>query len=160
MKVFKFGGASVNSTSAVRNMAAIVKKNLGHPLMIVVSAMGKTTNRLEQLVPGVRPKAEHPAPAGQNSAGLPPSDYPRTLRRPQPSGLSRLRPTFRPIVATMCPKAHQLQLRLRPDGVLRRAHLHHHHQPLPQLHRAGEPVGGRAPNHLHQPELPRGHRRL
>lgn len=60
MKVFKFGGASVNSTSAVRNMAAIVKKNLGHPLMIVVSAMGKTTNRLEQLVPGVRPKAEHP----------------------------------------------------------------------------------------------------
>ena len=28
MKVFKFGGASVNSTSAVRNMAAIVKKIL------------------------------------------------------------------------------------------------------------------------------------
>lgn len=60
MKIFKFGGASVNSTAAVRNMAAIVKKYYGQPLVIVVSAMGKTTNRLEQLVPGVRPLAEHP----------------------------------------------------------------------------------------------------
>ena len=60
MKVFKFGGASVNSTAAVRNMASIVKKYYGEPLVVVVSAMGKTTNRLEQLVPGVRPKEEHP----------------------------------------------------------------------------------------------------
>lgn len=61
MKIFKFGGASVNSASAVRNMASIVKQYYGNPLVIVVSAMGKTTNRLEQLVPGVRPLAEHPA---------------------------------------------------------------------------------------------------
>ncbi|MCQ2260514.1 MAG: aspartate kinase [Bacteroidales bacterium] len=61
MRVFKFGGASVNSTAAVRNMAAIVKEHGQGPLVIVVSAMGKTTNRLEQLVPGVRPCAEHPA---------------------------------------------------------------------------------------------------
>lgn len=61
MRVYKFGGASVNNTSAVRNMADIVKRCYGHPLVIVVSAMGKTTNRLEQLVPGVRPLAEHPA---------------------------------------------------------------------------------------------------
>lgn len=60
MKIFKFGGASVNSAAAVRNMAAIVKRYYGEPLTIVISAMGKTTNRLEQLVPGVRPKAEHP----------------------------------------------------------------------------------------------------
>lgn len=60
MKVFKFGGASVNSTMAVRNMARIVKMYAGQPLIVVVSAMGKTTNRLEQLVPGVRPAAEHP----------------------------------------------------------------------------------------------------
>lgn len=60
MKVFKFGGASVNSTAAVHNMASIVKKYYGEPLVVVVSAMGKTTNRLEQLVPGVRPKEEHP----------------------------------------------------------------------------------------------------
>lgn len=60
MKIFKFGGASVNSTAAVRNMADIVKQHYGEPLVVVVSAMGKTTNRLEQLVPGVRPAAEHP----------------------------------------------------------------------------------------------------
>ncbi len=60
MKVFKFGGASVNKASAVRNMAAIVKQHYGQPLVVVVSAMGKTTNHLEQLVPGVRPAEEHP----------------------------------------------------------------------------------------------------
>ena len=61
MKVFKFGGASVNSAAAVRNMATIVGAYNGEPLVVVVSAMGKTTNMLEQLVPGVRPAEEHPA---------------------------------------------------------------------------------------------------
>ena len=58
MKVFKFGGASVNSADAVRNMAQIVKSEIGgrksdfqQPLVVVVSAMGKTTNLLEKLVP-------------------------------------------------------------------------------------------------------------
>lgn len=60
MKVFKFGGASVNSASAVRNMAAIVSNHCDDNLVIVVSAMGKTTNMLEQLVPGVHPPTEHP----------------------------------------------------------------------------------------------------
>ena len=55
MKVFKFGGASVNSADAVRNMAHIVQSHLepDEPLVVVVSAMGKTTNLLEKLVPGV-----------------------------------------------------------------------------------------------------------
>ena len=54
MKVFKFGGASVNSADAVRNMAHIVQNNLeSTPLVVVVSAMGKTTNLLEKLVPGI-----------------------------------------------------------------------------------------------------------
>ena len=62
MKVFKFGGASVNSASAVRNMANIVHRHLGDStLVVVVSAMGKTTNMLEKLVPGVNPPAQHPA---------------------------------------------------------------------------------------------------
>ena len=51
MKVFKFGGASVNSASAVKNMAHIVEQHYGEPLLVVVSAMGKTTNLLEKLVP-------------------------------------------------------------------------------------------------------------
>ena len=54
MKVFKFGGASVNSADAVRNMAQIVQTHLEkEPLVVVVSAMGKTTNLLEKLVPGI-----------------------------------------------------------------------------------------------------------
>lgn len=53
MKVFKFGGASVNSAQAVENMSSIVRMYYGEPLIVVVSAMGKTTNRLEQMVPGV-----------------------------------------------------------------------------------------------------------
>lgn len=54
MKVFKFGGASVNSADAVRNMAQIVQRHLeSETLVVVVSAMGKTTNLLEKLVPGV-----------------------------------------------------------------------------------------------------------
>lgn len=61
MKVFKFGGASVNSADAVRNMAQIVQKHLeSEPLVMVVSAMGKTTNLLERLVPSA--VTEAPAP--------------------------------------------------------------------------------------------------
>jgi aspartate kinase len=48
MKVFKFGGASVKDAAAVRNVAAIVQQFTG-PLLIVVSAMGKTTNALEDV---------------------------------------------------------------------------------------------------------------
>lgn len=61
MRVFKFGGASVNSAPAVRNMAAIVGRYCDDALIVVVSAMGKTTNLLEQLVPGVNTLDEHPS---------------------------------------------------------------------------------------------------
>ncbi|MCB0410292.1 MAG: aspartate kinase, partial [Flavobacteriales bacterium] len=49
MKVFKFGGASVKNADAVRNVAKVI--NL-YPdsLLIVISAMGKTTNALEKVV--------------------------------------------------------------------------------------------------------------
>lgn len=65
MIVFKFGGASVNSAAAVRNMAEIVRRYYGRRLAIVVSAMGKTTNNLERLVPGVSPASEIPALIGK-----------------------------------------------------------------------------------------------
>ena len=49
----------MNSADAVRNMAQIVQKHLeSTPLVVVVSAMGKTTNLLEKLVPGVSSKEE------------------------------------------------------------------------------------------------------
>ena len=57
MKVFKFGGASVNSVEAIKNMAHIVANSLDEPLVVVVSAMGKTTNLLERIIPGI-PKSD------------------------------------------------------------------------------------------------------
>lgn len=50
MKVFKFGGASVKDANAVKNVADIVQLYEGQKLAIVVSAMGKTTNAMEELV--------------------------------------------------------------------------------------------------------------
>lgn len=49
MKVFKFGGASVNSAEAVKNVVSIIKKFGNQPLVVILSAMDKTTNKLEQL---------------------------------------------------------------------------------------------------------------
>lgn len=50
MKVFKFGGASVKDARSVENMLAILKQDAtDQHLVVVVSAMGKTTNALEQL---------------------------------------------------------------------------------------------------------------
>jgi aspartate kinase len=50
MKVFKFGGASVKDSAAVRNVASILAKYRGEKLIVVVSAMGKSTNKLEEIV--------------------------------------------------------------------------------------------------------------
>src|SRR5688500_1036420 len=48
MKIYKFGGASVKNADAFRNLAQIVQAYGGNrQLLIVVSAMGKTTNALE-----------------------------------------------------------------------------------------------------------------
>ncbi|MGI4749747.1 MAG: aspartate kinase [Janthinobacterium lividum] len=49
MQVFKFGGASVKDAAAIQNLAQIVKQYADDQLLIVVSAMGKTTNALEKL---------------------------------------------------------------------------------------------------------------
>jgi len=49
MKVYKFGGASVKSADAVKNVAEILKTD-SENLVVVISAMGKTTNLLETLV--------------------------------------------------------------------------------------------------------------
>lgn len=49
MLVFKFGGASVKDAEGVINLAQIVKRYPKEKLLIVVSAMGKMTNKLEAL---------------------------------------------------------------------------------------------------------------
>lgn len=50
MEVFKFGGASVKDASAVKNVGSILSRYEGQKLVVVVSAMGKTTNKLEEVV--------------------------------------------------------------------------------------------------------------
>ncbi len=49
IRVFKFGGASVKDAQGVRNVATIIKGNITDHLVVVVSAMGKTTNALEKV---------------------------------------------------------------------------------------------------------------
>ncbi|SFE70299.1 aspartate kinase [Sunxiuqinia elliptica] len=49
MKIFKFGGASVSSADAIRNAASIIEL-FPDQKVIVISAMGNTTNELEDLV--------------------------------------------------------------------------------------------------------------
>nr|WP_294873346.1 aspartate kinase [uncultured Pedobacter sp.] len=50
MEVYKFGGASVKDAEGVRNLANIIKeRNQKNNLLIVISAMGKVTNKLEDL---------------------------------------------------------------------------------------------------------------
>ncbi|MCU0380196.1 MAG: hypothetical protein MUE58_03310, partial [Chitinophagaceae bacterium] len=49
MKVFKFGGASVHSIERIRNLGDILEKHTDGPVMLIVSAMGKTTNALEKV---------------------------------------------------------------------------------------------------------------
>ncbi len=49
MRVFKFGGASVKDIDGFKNVANIIKENANDNLLIVVSAMGKTTNALESV---------------------------------------------------------------------------------------------------------------
>ncbi|MGB0390152.1 MAG: aspartate kinase [Salibacteraceae bacterium] len=49
MQVFKFGGASVKDAEAVRNVTTILNLYRGKPLVVVISAMGKSTNALEAI---------------------------------------------------------------------------------------------------------------
>lgn len=50
MRIFKFGGASVKDADGVKNVASVLEK-VGHEdVLIVISAMGKTTNALEVVI--------------------------------------------------------------------------------------------------------------
>ena len=50
MKVFKFGGASVRDASGVKNLVSVLKEVGFENTLVVVSAMGKTTNALEKII--------------------------------------------------------------------------------------------------------------
>ena len=50
MQVFKFGGASVKDANGVKNLVNVLNKTGYKNTLVVVSAMGKTTNALEILI--------------------------------------------------------------------------------------------------------------
>lgn len=50
MKVYKFGGASVKDAESVKNLVEVIKTVGYEDTFLVVSAMGKTTNALEEVV--------------------------------------------------------------------------------------------------------------
>ena len=58
-RVFKFGGASVKDADAVRNLRHILENEDRSDLMLVISAMGKTTNGIEKALKEFREADGH-----------------------------------------------------------------------------------------------------
>ncbi len=50
MKVYKFGGASIKDASGVKQVVKVISELSDYPLVVVISAMGKTTNAFEKIV--------------------------------------------------------------------------------------------------------------
>ena len=50
MKVFKFGGASINSVERIQHVGNILQVYKGEKILVIISAMGKATNALEKVV--------------------------------------------------------------------------------------------------------------
>ena len=50
MKIFKFGGASVKDAAGVKNLVSVLEKVGYKDTLVVVSAMGKSTNALEEII--------------------------------------------------------------------------------------------------------------
>lgn len=59
MKVFKFGGASVKDSKGVKNVALILQSYTRQEVIIVISAMGKTTNALERVLNDLQAGRDH-----------------------------------------------------------------------------------------------------
>ena len=49
LRVFKFGGASIKDAERIKNVCSIIQQHGEGPLLVVISAMGKTTNTLEEV---------------------------------------------------------------------------------------------------------------
>ena len=50
MKVYKFGGASIKDYKSIIRLSKIISKENHSEMILIVSAMGKTTNLMEELV--------------------------------------------------------------------------------------------------------------
>jgi len=59
MKIFKFGGASVKDADAVVNVTNILNQFAGQKIVVVISAMGKSTNALESIFKAYMAKQDY-----------------------------------------------------------------------------------------------------
>ncbi|XMD33462.1 MAG: hypothetical protein ACE19M_00175 [Candidatus Karelsulcia muelleri] len=50
MKIYKFGGSSIKNSKRVKNLSKVIKSVGYKNTVIVISAIGKTTNKLEKVV--------------------------------------------------------------------------------------------------------------
>jgi aspartate kinase len=58
MKIFKFGGASIKDAEGVKNVLSVLEKVGYEDVLLVISAMGKTTNALEVVIKNYFDKSE------------------------------------------------------------------------------------------------------
>jgi aspartate kinase len=58
MKIFKFGGASVKDAASIKNVTQILKSEGTVDTLVVISAMGKTTNAFEEVIDAYYNKSE------------------------------------------------------------------------------------------------------
>src|SRR5579872_2716841 len=79
MIVMKFGGTSVESTVAIERIAGIVQAQLARRPVVVVSAMGKTTNKLLAIADA--------AVAGKRDTALESLEELRTFHQAESAGL-------------------------------------------------------------------------
>ena len=102
MKVFKFGGASVKDTKGVKNVAFILQSFTHIPTVVVVSAMGKTTNALERILNLFRDGADHMPELS-------------TLKHFHASIMDELFPPAHPVFASIEQLFKELELSLQKD---------------------------------------------
>ncbi|MBT8191468.1 MAG: aspartate kinase [Bacteroidia bacterium] len=57
-KVFKFGGASVKNAEHIKNVLSIIRSYDSEKILVVISALGKTTNALESKLPSIAQNPE------------------------------------------------------------------------------------------------------
>ena len=50
MRIFKFGGASVKDADGIKNVVSVLNKVGSEDTLMIISAMGKTTNALEIVI--------------------------------------------------------------------------------------------------------------
>ena len=93
MLVYKFGGASVRSAEGIKNIVRIVS-GVKEDLFIVVSAMGKTTNALEEVMAAFMKADREPAIEKLNEIESYHQSIIKELFKDETIGMNAVKPAF------------------------------------------------------------------